>query len=92
MKKTGRNKGLTLRDVVNHISNFKQEVNTRFDTLEKRLSGKIDSLEVNLQLLRSDFRSHCKGVDDLDFRVQDIEEEDLPKRVRVMEEKLQIAV
>ena len=81
MKKTGRNKGITLRDVVNHISSFKQEVNMRFDRMEKET-----------QLLRSDFRAHCKGVDDLDFRVQDIEDAKLPERVRVMEEKLEIAV
>ncbi len=81
MKKTGRNKGITLRDVVNHISSFKQEVNMRFDRMEKEA-----------QLLRSDFRAHCKGVDDLDFRVQDIEDQKIPQRLRVIEERLQIAV
>ncbi|MBM3228170.1 hypothetical protein FJZ27_04935 [Candidatus Peribacteria bacterium] len=80
MKKTGRNRGLTLRDVVNHITAFKQEVNVRFDRMEKES-----------QLLRSDFRAHCKGVDDLDFRVQDIEDAKLPKRVKAIEKKLTLA-
>ncbi len=88
MKKKIRSKGITLRDVVNHISNFKQEVSVRFDRMEKR----IDDLRGDFLHLKSDFRAHCKGVDDLDFRVQDIEDARLPQRVRMIEEKLQIAV
>ena len=73
-KKSSGNK-LTLVDVVNHMQHHFQRINERFDVLESKLDGHI-----------LEFRDFAKGVDDLDDRVQDIEE-DVPK----IKKKLKIA-
>ena len=83
MVKVRKNKGVALIDVVNHLMHFKQEMHSRFDAFEKKLSLRIDILDEN-------FRAHCKGVDDLDFRVQDIEDTKFPRRLERTEKHLHL--
>ena len=66
MKKTGKNKGLTLVDVVNHIMHFKQEMNTRFDEVENRVGNKIDRLDKRMDRME-------QRIEWIDVHVMNIE-------------------
>lgn len=81
-------KRVTISDVINHMQvhamEFRKEfrkVHKRIDDLENKLTNRMDGLEQRLS-------SEIRGVDDLDFRVQDLENENLPKRVNRLEKKL----
>ena len=71
---------ITLKTVMEHISKMKYD-------LEK----KIDGVASDLKEFRGEFRDFAKGVDDIDERVQEIEGEKLPKRIKRVELELGIA-
>lgn len=84
------NKDITLTDVLNHMQihagEFRKgflQVYKRIDDLEEKLTNRIDSVEQSLT-------GEIRGIDDLDFRVQDLEDEKLPKRISRIEKKLQM--
>ncbi|MBU0457956.1 hypothetical protein KJ652_05305 [Patescibacteria group bacterium] len=56
-----------------------------------RLDNKIDAIGKDLKEFRNEFKIFAHGVDELDDRVQDIEIENLPKRMSRVEKKLSLA-
>ncbi len=70
MKKDTRSKGVTLRDVVNHISSFKQDVSMRFDRMEKRM----DRVEVGVQILDQKVNILDRKIHSLDIKLSNIDE------------------
>ena len=70
-------KEITLQMVMHHISKMKYDLET-----------KIDGVSRDLKEFRSEFREFATGVDELDYRVQDIEDEKLPERMKVVELQL----
>ena len=91
---------ITLRDVINHMQvhagEFRQGflmVHKRIDRLEEKVDGldeKVDELSNKIDGVEKRLTAEIRGVDDLDFRVQEIEECELPKRVAAIEKKLQL--
>lgn len=72
MKKTGRSKGLTLRDVVNHISAFKQQVNSRFDVMDQR----FDAMDQRFDVMDQRFERADEKFEGIDRRF-DRQDEDI---------------
>lgn len=59
---------ITLRDVLLHMQHHAD-----------RLDGRIDKLEKEVASFRQEFREFAKGVDQLDERVQTLEDERIPR-------------
>ncbi len=69
-----------------HAGEFRKgflQVYKRIDELEEKLTKRIDGVEERLT-------AEIRGVDDLDLRVQDLEDKQLPKRVTRIEKRLEI--
>ncbi len=87
-------KDITLLDVINHMENHFQRIDRRFDQVDQRfdeLAGEIAEVRKEIAEFRAEFREFAKGVDDLDLRMQTIEEENLPKRLQHVEGQLSAA-
>ena len=69
---------ITLKMVMEHLGKMKYD-------LEQKVEKEVGSLACELREFRQEFRDFSKGVDDLDDRVQDIESEQLPKRMKRVE-------
>lgn len=74
---TNKDLAATLYDLQRYIHETFGEFRQEFKYVHER----IDRLEKKLV-------SEIRGVDDLDFRMQDIEEANIPKRVMKIEKKL----
>jgi hypothetical protein len=77
-------KEITLQMVMDHLAKL------RYD-LEQKIDDGFGSVTRELQEFRAEFRESAKGMDDLDERVQDIEDESLPQRMRTVESEFGIA-
>jgi hypothetical protein len=97
MKKTGRSKGITLRDVVNHISTLSGKI----DGIDRRLSGKIDGLSIRIGRLETEFHTLHRTVNTMDIKLSNIDErldtieisiveQQHEKRIRRIEDRLHI--
>lgn len=80
----GNNKEITLQMVMDHMSKMKHDLETKIDGVAREVGG----VGRDLREFRDEFRQFAKGVDDLDDRVQDIENAKLPERVKAVELKL----
>ena len=83
MKKTTYSKGLTLRDVVNHIS----AVSGKIDGVDRRLSGKIDGLAGRIGRLETEFQSLNRIVNTMDIKLSNIDERLDVIEISIVEQK-----
>jgi len=75
-----KDEGITLRIVLSHIQHHVH-----------RLEKKIDNIDGKLTKFNDNFKEFAHGVDELDDRVQDIENENMPKRLKRIESNLSLA-
>jgi hypothetical protein len=69
---------ITLKDVLDHMSAMEQRLSGEMKAVDKRLSGQISSVEANLG----------RQIDAIDQRLDSIEIEKLPSRVRLLESQV----
>lgn len=77
-------KEITLRLVLSHIQYHAIR-------LDQKIDLEVGSVKKELKDFRQDFNEFAHGVDDLDDRVQDIENENLSKRMKRVEHKIGMA-
>jgi hypothetical protein len=83
MKKKTYNKGITLRDVVNHISTLSGKI----DRVDRRLSGKIDGLTKRIGRLEVGFLTLNRMVNTMDIKLSNIDERLDTIEISIVEQK-----
>lgn len=79
-----KDEGITLGTIMDHMRGMETRLTIRIDGLDGRMDGleqRMDRMEKNL----------TRQIDAIDKRLDAIEIENLPKRVKCIEEHLQLA-
>lgn len=80
---------ITLRVILQHMQAMEHRLmstlGSRIDSLDTRLSGKIESLATRMDRMERKMDNHTLQLDAIDKRLDAVEIEDLPKRVRRLE-------
>ncbi len=84
-------KDITLRLVLSHIQYHALRLDKRIDNEIGALRNELHDFKKEMRDFRGEFMAFARGVDDLDDRVQDIEDENLPVRMNIVEKKLSLA-
>jgi hypothetical protein len=86
---------ITLKDVISHMQGMELRLTKRIDDGDAKLAKRIDSVEVGLSGLSRQIdrveRNLTGQIDAIDQRLDAIEIESLPKRVKKLERTVGIA-
>lgn len=79
---------ITLGMIMSHMHGMESRLHDKMNRIEHRLSGRIDNLENRMN--RMEHNLTCQ-IDAIDKRLDSVEIEELPRRVRRIEEHLGLA-
>lgn len=86
---------ITLKTILEHLQAFRVDITTQLHTMENRMTQRMDGLEhrvdsLEVRIDRMD-RNLSRQIDAIDKRLDAIEIEEVPKRVRRIEEHVGLA-
>lgn len=87
MAQASSSDGVTLQDVMNHMSHNMQRIDARFQQIDERFDVLDEHFSDLIRDLKNEVRREAVACDEYKMKVSDLEQEDLPKRVRALEKQ-----